>query len=284
MASKIVAQNSSFFSWYDSSFFSPLKWFFFACSVQSADNRLVPSSARSSSSTDKTVKLESDSSSIVGKHQERSREDDDDVDDDIADSAVSSTSFSNIVPSHRTATVTSNGVYVVVRGFYLVLTQENNGKHDAAIQKTCATKITLLHRRNGIWTIFVFCSTSLGIVASGCVSIALVACGHVWLFHFIVDALRWICGMFSTSFAVAHTSPKALVRRHLSFDEKRLWLRERLAKLSATNNSTQRQAEQAVTLTVSRRSLLSSSCAALKNWSDEQIRSHVEIRFEVSVC
>jgi hypothetical protein len=67
-----------------------------------------------------------------------------------------------------------------------------------------------------------------------------------------------------------------LVRRCLSFDEKKLWLRARLAKLSQRNKAL---AEDTVLINVSREQPLASSCAALRDWSARQIRGHIEVRF-----
>jgi hypothetical protein len=67
-----------------------------------------------------------------------------------------------------------------------------------------------------------------------------------------------------------------LVRRCLSFDEKKLWLRARLAKLSQRNKAV---AEDTVLISVSRQQPLASSCAALRDWSARQIRGHIEVRF-----
>ena len=70
-----------------------------------------------------------------------------------------------------------------------------------------------------------------------------------------------------------------LVRRCLKFDEKKQWLRERLAKLAQRGRQQQQVAEDAVLLNVSRNQPLSSSCSALRDFSARQIRGHIEVRF-----
>lgn len=67
-----------------------------------------------------------------------------------------------------------------------------------------------------------------------------------------------------------------LVRRCLTFEEKKLWLRARLARLSQRSR---RAAEDTVLLNVSRNQPLASSCAALRDFSARQIRGHIEVRF-----
>jgi hypothetical protein len=68
-----------------------------------------------------------------------------------------------------------------------------------------------------------------------------------------------------------------LVRRCLTFDEKKLWLRARLAQ--ASRSAARQLAEDTVLLNVSRQQPLASSCAALRDWSARQIRGHIEVRF-----